>query len=322
MDSALERIPIAIPDGYELRSASTEDAASIAALIWRYDERVAGMNDFTEEDLRELMRHQLMDLDRDTFLIVGGRQPAGFAMFWQSDPGAVLAGFGLVDPDQREKGLGSTLLQSLERRAGEVLEQGAKDSLILRLFVDVKDVGGMELTAGAGFEPVRLQYTMVIDLDQAELPDRPEDVTIRGCARDDSRLVFDLIEETFTEHWGHVPGTYEDWSHRWLARPDIDPSLWWIAMEGDEPIGVLMAHASEGVMGWVAALGVRDAWRRKGIGAALLRTAFREFKARGAAQVGLGVDSKNDTGAVGVYENAGMHVARCYETFEKTYKAE
>ena len=50
----------------------------------------------------------------------------------------------------------------------------------------------------------------------------------------------------------------------------------------------------------------------------MLRTAFEEFKSRGLAQAGLGVDASNETGAVALYERVGMHVAKGYETFEET----
>lgn len=44
---------------------------------------------------------------------------------------------------------------------------------------------------------------------------------------------------------------------------------------------------------------------------------FHEFRRRGRDEVGLQVDAENLTGAVGLYERAGMHVARRFERFTK-----
>ena len=61
--------------------------------------------------------------------------------------------------------------------------------------------------------------------------------------------------------------------------------------------------------GQVSALGVREAWRRRGIGAALLRAAFARFRDRGVADVRLNVDRTNAKGAH-LYERAGMRLRR------------
>ncbi len=69
--------------------------------------------------------------------------------------------------------------------------------------------------------------------------------------------------------------------------------------------------------GWVGEIGVRRPWRKQGLGLALLRHAFNEFYRRGKRKVGLGVDAQNLTGALRLYESAGMHVDQAYDTYEK-----
>ena len=64
-------------------------------------------------------------------------------------------------------------------------------------------------------------------------------------------------------------------------------------------------------------LGVRRPWRRRGLGTALLRHSFRELRARGCERARLMVDGENLTGAVQLYERAGMHVARRAERYWK-----
>ncbi|MNC98740.1 hypothetical protein D3C83_167960 [compost metagenome] len=49
---------------------------------------------------------------------------------------------------------------------------------------------------------------------------------------------------------------------------------------------------------------------------ALLMHSFGEFYRRGHRKTGLGVDASNLTGALRLYERAGMHVFRQYDRYE------
>jgi ribosomal protein S18 acetylase RimI-like enzyme len=49
-------------------------------------------------------------------------------------------------------------------------------------------------------------------------------------------------------------------------------------------------------------------FRGRGLGRALLHTAFAEFRRRGLPKAGLSVDATNPTGALGLYESVGMTV--------------
>ena len=62
---------------------------------------------------------------------------------------------------------------------------------------------------------------------------------------------------------------------------------------------------------------MRPAWRRRGIGAFLLRVAFAELARRGLPRVMLNVDAGNVSGAIDLYERAGMRVRRQWEIYEK-----
>ena len=84
-------------------------------------------------------------------------------------------------------------------------------------------------------------------------------------------------------------------------------------------MGIVIARAAEYEpgLGWVRILGVLPEYRQLGLGQALLRHTFAEFERRGFDAVGLGVDAENPTGAVRVYERAGMHVERTNLLFQK-----
>ena len=69
--------------------------------------------------------------------------------------------------------------------------------------------------------------------------------------------------------------------------------------------------------GWIGAIGVREPWRKRGLGLALLHHAFADWFRRGVTTVALGVDAENPTGATRLYERAGMHVAYEAIVFQK-----
>ena len=102
------------------------------------------------------------------------------------------------------------------------------------------------------------------------------------------------------------------------SREDFDPSLWFIAWDGRsaEIAGYSLCRYRMG-LGWVGTLGVRRAWRKRGLGEALLLHSFGEFYKRGTPTIGLGVDAQNPTSATRLYKKAGMYVAAEYVIYEK-----
>jgi ribosomal protein S18 acetylase RimI-like enzyme len=59
-------------------------------------------------------------------------------------------------------------------------------------------------------------------------------------------------------------------------------------------------------MGWVSLVGVRPRWRGRGLGHALLTRSLDSLRRRGLSRAGLSVDAANTTGALRLYEQAGM----------------
>jgi mycothiol synthase len=62
---------------------------------------------------------------------------------------------------------------------------------------------------------------------------------------------------------------------------------------------------------------VLPAHRRRGLALTLLRHVFRHFARLGMKRVVLGVDGESPTGAVALYERAGMSVLRRNVTYER-----
>jgi mycothiol synthase len=165
---------------------------------------------------------------------------------------------------------------------------------------------------------------MRIELEGSPPPPRvPDGIVIRTFERDrDEARVYAALAEAFADHWGSYSQPFDEWLHREIEGEGsgFDPSLWFLATEGEEVVGAALCRAStpraEGTA-QVGELAVRRPWRRRGIALALLHTAFAEIHRRDIPRVELGVDSESPTGATRLYERAGMHPALGWEFWEK-----
>ena len=177
---------------------------------------------------------------------------------------------------------------------------------------------GRSLFQARGFSLVRYFWRMEIVLeDEPARPDVPPGFTIRPYRPGaDDEMLHALHHDAFAEHWEFHPRPLEDWLRARTTRGDYAPELWQLAFEGEELAGIALCFGSDG-LGWILDLAVGASWRKRGLGLALLQAAFSALYAHGFTQVGLEVDSENETGATRLYERAGMRVTRRYATFEK-----
>jgi ribosomal protein S18 acetylase RimI-like enzyme len=107
--------------------------------------------------------------------------------------------------------------------------------------------------------------------------------------------------------------TFEDFLHGLNTDERFDPSLFLLACEGEKIVGLVL-----GLKGtpedpetlYVDDVAVLRPWRRRGIAQALLLALLGEAYRRGMRRATLEADADNETGAIRVYEKAGMHVWR------------
>jgi len=222
-----------------------------------------------------------------------------------------------VPPSADADATAAALLEAMEARAADAAESGAS----VRVSVAGPDELGRGYVEKAGYELFRHSFQMRIEFDgDLPEPEWPHGISVRTFVpgTDDER-VYAAHQEAFADGFEHASWPYENW-RGWAFTETFDPSLWFVAEEGDEIAGISLCRSQagpEGDLGWVNVLGVRRPWRRRGLGRALLVNAFAEFRARGKRGVGLGVDGLNPTGAVQLYEEAGMHVARRFDQYAK-----
>ena len=274
----------------------------------------------TSEELAREWKSPGFELEKDAWVVetTDGRI-VGYEEFTERHAHAALMGDGYVHPEYHGLGIGTTMLHALEVRAREEMKLAEPD---LRVFIRngmmISDTISRQMHETEGYRPIRFSWHMEIKLAEApRSPVWPTGIELRPFVMEEhNRAVFEAHEEAFSDHWGHTPGTFEYWQHNVSGRHDLDPSLWFIAWDGDQIAGYSLCRYRMG-LGWVGTLGVRRAWRKRGLGEALLLHSFSEFYRRGMATIGLGVDAQNPTGATRLYKKAGMYVAAEYVIYEK-----
>jgi mycothiol synthase len=270
-----------------------------------------------------------VDLAEITRVVVSPNgEIAGYYEVWDLTPHTNVNVWGRVHPGHRGLGIGSYLLNWADQRSLLAVDKAPSGSRVVsRGWVLTKNQLARQLFEAAGYNLIRYNYRMVINLDGPPVePIWPDGIQIRSAVRDQGeREIYSAVDEAFRDHWGHVERPFEENFQFWLSfwkNDTFDPSLWRIAMDGEHIVGFSLCldhlYEDEG-MGWVATLGVRRPWRKRGLGMALLQDSFGELYRRGRRKVGLGVDAQNLTGAVRLYEKAGMHSdpERQYSVFEK-----
>ena len=312
-----------LPGNLTERSATMDDIDVIYQLFLAYDLAQYGEEEFTREDILIRLSEPGVELAQDTRLVFDqDEQLVGYLLLAQQKHAKFFVSI-RVRPDYSDARLGDYLIALAESWAPRRMAQAEPGVRVsMSCWMPSTDLRAIERCERAGFREVRRNWRMEIELNEMPAaPVWPEGVELRPYVRGrDDYAVYRAIDTAFQDHWGHISHEFEDWKHWAIERESFDPTLWFIAWGGNEIAG--SAHCLlESGGGWVDDLEVQRPWRRRGLGMALLQHAFGEFYRRGQRRAALNVDSQNLTGAVRLYERAGMHKARETITYEKELRA-
>ena len=311
-----------LPSGYLLRRPLDQDAEGVLALMIACDLVMLGEPDSTIDDVKAEWRLPRFDKGRDAWIVTDAPgEIVGYAWVWDRVPHQDLQADLRVHPARRGLGIEEVLLRLLEERGREHFDPAFPErDLTIALFTESKENLPAILHA-RGYRSVRTFHRMCIDL-AGPLPRTaiPDGIEIRPFRRaEDERAMHRAIEEAFEGHFRFAPEPHEDWVSRRITQSGFDPGLWLIAWDGAEAAGGVLPYVF-GDLGWVRELGVRPAWRGRGIGKALLLEAFRALEGTGRHRISLGVDSANATGATRLYEDVGMRVELRNDLYQKSIR--
>jgi len=216
-----------------------------------------------------------------------------------------------VDEEAHRRGVGTALISFMRERA--------RAMGITAVQVDhwAFNTRAAAFFNACGFSPMKV--VMQQDLEDVDMSDKlqrlrsdlteaitqphwPTGYRVRAFTADDAPAVHHLLEVGYAQGGGRV-GAFEEW---WPSLRDDDEfatELCFLAVdERQNIVGVAQCWTSA----FIKDLAVHPRARRRGIAEALLRTAFWEFRRRGAKHVDLKVQIDNPTGAVRLYKKLGM----------------
>ncbi|MBI1299602.1 GNAT family N-acetyltransferase [bacterium] len=316
------------PPGVVLRPATLDDCAALAEMLNASSQALSGTNEFSEQGLRSEFTQPGFDLSQSSMIAILNGRIVGYSDIWDiPTPPIKPYVFGRVDPEFEGQGIGTALLAWAEERSRKAIVRvpdGARVAMVAA--TGTRHTSSMQLLGDYGMVATRYSFEMSIDLTESSFDAGwPEGLTLTTLAGfGNVRSVYDAYRDAWQDHRGWVAqdeeAAFPAWLHRMTTAPEHDPSLWFVALDGKEVAGVLFAKRlidEDPDLGWVDNLAVRRPWRRRGLGKALILTAFAEFARRGFKRGGLGVDAHSLTGATRLYEQLGMHVKDEHTIFEK-----
>ncbi len=310
------------PAPSRIRRPEQRDLVAVVDLLNACDVAETGAPDTTLQDLENDWMLEGFDPTADAWLAesADGRI-VGYAYTGDQLRTGELEADYWTHPENAEPGLAERLLTLTERRARDLALTRAYQDARLDVFCIRLNQPKRELLRGRGFSLVRTVYRMAAELTSPPDPGAPPGIDIRPFRLpEDAPVMHATMREAFTDQYWRSNEPFEAWKARLLGHDDFDPGLWFMAWAAEEAVGGVVAY-DHGDLGWIKGLGVRRQWRRRGIGGALLATAFAELFKRGQRRIELGVDVEGVTQPLRVYEHAGMHSTFAYECYSKALTA-
>jgi len=230
--------------------------------------------------------------------------------------------FGVV-PEFRGRGieekLAETALAELKNRGMKVAQSSA--------YGDQKDI--VRLWERLGFRLVRRFSLMTCDLVglQSGIQENMEVVLkpLRRDSNEDLEVLNRLDNECFKELFDWRPSPLERTVYLVQEDPFLKVQDWFFAILNGKHVGYVGMGIDESYnrkrnakCGWVLGIGVLKPYRRMGIGTKLMFHGMNQLKAKGMTVAMLGVDDRNVTKAMRLYEKVGFKVVRKEVAYEKS----
>ncbi len=305
-------------DGLVFRPAEAGDLEALAALVKRiavseqahwYPQR-SEVAAALEDPVNPAVQNSVVGVDSDGEL----RAYGGVQKNPDGDKAIIQGG---VDPLWHRRGFGAAVLawqesQAAARFAADNLAGGHRAAKV-RSHVAEGNAGQRALLASAGYSVVRYYSQMQRSLARIPTVAVPDGISIVVLTPELSDAVRRAHNEAFADHWGSEPRSPQRWEvqmqhehARWdLSTAAVDNATGDVVAYQLATVDPEEATADSSGEGYTELLGVRRAWRGRGLAPALLADAMTRFAAAGLDHAGLEVDTENPSGALGLYERMG-----------------
>lgn len=295
------------------RAPVLDDAPAVLAVLAARDALDSGTPVHRLEDLREEWQGSELELARDARVAESDTgEIVGYAAVRRHGTLAAVA------PAHEGRGIGARLLEWAEQRERD------HGHPLHRQWVSAGNASAPSLLTGAGYAKARSYWRLGRRLAGVVSPPpapagfrfRPVDV------ERDAASLHALDAASFASAPDYKPESLELFREEHLEAHDFDAGLSLVAEHRSRIAGFLLSRReAEESVGFVALLAVAPECQRRGIGTALLHTAFAGYASAGLEQARLMVASDNPR-ALRIYERAGMSLELRYDIYERPVASE
>jgi ribosomal protein S18 acetylase RimI-like enzyme len=177
-----------------------------------------------------------------------------------------------------------------------------------------------------GYQVARYFQTLSRPVAGAPSPQPPQGVVLADWEVDAHEgPTWEVHVEAFADHWGSVPPDRDNWAANYLRDTHTRLDLSCVAVANGEVVGYSLNQVwpedveVRGITeGYIAVLGVRRAWRRKGVATALILESIRRFAGAEFDNATLTVDADSVTGAFDLYRGLGFEAVSTDVALVKT----
>ena len=303
---------------YQLRHPTAADLAAIQRLVDVCE--AAETNERRPSPVRVAVSFALPTSEPkcNWWVLTQSDAVTGFARIWPQSSHEVL-GEVFADSDAAGRDLCAQLYPVIEQRARDMV--ACNENWTPSLFTLCDDVRSdrQAWLLARGYRRARDVFVMRIDTSRGvAAPVWPPGVEVREVRPGiDDEVLWAADVDAFREHYLYDPSPFDTWRAEIYGHPGFDPTCYLAAWAGDEVAGqALGMPGDESGAARIDDVSVRKPWRGRGLGLALLLEVLARLHARGSDDVEVWVDAENETGAVGLYEAAGMRVWRRIGIFE------
>lgn len=242
---------------------------------------------------------------------------------------------GAVHPSYQQQGIGTNLLAWAEQHALSMSTSapaGVKTALQTNLYEAEREA--IALFTGHDYARVREWLHLAIELEAPPgVPPLPDGLHLREMDfEQDEDLVVSAMEEAFADHWGTILISDPEAAANEEGEPAVEapedesfsnaPGYCFVVMDErtNKAAGGILCNAKlveRNDIGRVGSVFVRPAYRRRGVGRALMLMTFRIFWQHGIRRVILDTDIDSFTKAPAFYASLGMRQYRHEFLYEK-----
>ena len=323
---------------HTLRNYVPSDTQAVVDVINADSLKTLGYPRAVIDGVGNLRMVRYVPLSSDKVVVINPRDEiVGYAYVADKENGIVTEMGGAVHPEHWGKGVGQLLIKWAEARADNLSNRapsGVRTVLQANLFEAAEEA--LQLFVDSGYSKVREWVHMVLEMESTfPISSPPDGMMIREMDLDsDWDIVGPAMDDAFADHWGAISqaelgeSPEEENNEEQIEEDEVptddsfsnSPGYCFIILEGDRVAGGILCNAKlveRTDTGRVGSVFVRREYRGRGIGGALMKTAFNTFWQKGIRRIILDTDSDSFSESTKFYSGLGMKPYRREFLYEK-----